>query len=323
MPATTPPRYAWLNGRFVPWDQCVVHARSQGAFWGANVFEGIRGYWDETDHQLLLFRMHDHLRRLRQSMKVVRMVTDVGDDEIIENSLELLRRNDFRTDVHLCVVVYYDLDPAFDPMRPTDAVGVHLTAVEMPRSPAYARGAAACVSSWRRLSDDTMPPRVKTGANYHNSRLAQHEALRNGYDTALLLNQRGSIAEGPGSCLVMVKDGTLVTPPGSSGVLEGITVDTAEALAADELDMPLVRREIDRTELYLADEAFMCGTLSEIQPLVSLDRLTIGDGRPGPVTLRLQALYEDAARRGRGSAGTKNTPHWTLPVYPAVEMAPQ
>jgi branched-chain amino acid aminotransferase len=306
------PQYAWLNGEFVLWDKCVLHARSQGAFWGANVFEGVRGYWDADADQLRLFRMHDHLLRLRRSMKCVRMELPFDDQQILENSRELLRRNAFTTDVHLCIVAYFDSGPQFDPLRPTEETGLHLTAVAMPRSPAYERGAAACVSSWRRISDDTMPPRIKTGANYHNSRLAQHEAIRNGYDTALLLNQRGTLAEGPGSCLVMVSGGELVTPPGTSGALEGITVATVEQLAADELGIPLVRREIDRTELYLADEAFMCGTLAEIQPLTSLDRLPIGDGRPAPITRKLQAAYESVARHGRSHLP------WSVPVYPST-----
>lgn len=306
---TQAPPYAWLNGEFVDWDKCLLHARSQGAFWGANVFEGVRGYWDTQAGQLRLFRMHDHLLRLRRSMKSVRMKLAFDDEQILESSRELLRRNEFTTDVHLCIVAYFDSGPQFDPMRPTEETGLHLTAVPMPRSPTYERGAAACISSWRRISDDTMPPRIKTGANYHNSRLAQHEAIRNGYDTALLLNQRGTIAEGPGSCVVMVSGGVLVTPPGSSGVLEGITVATVEQLAADELGMQLVRREIDRTELYVADEAFMCGTLAEIQPLTSLDRLPIGDGQPAPITRKLQAAYEAITREGKGHLP------WSLPVY--------
>jgi len=304
------PRYAWLNGEFVDWDRCVLHARSQGAFWGANVFEGVRGYWDASAGQLRLFRMHDHLLRLRRSMKSVRMELPFHGHEIQDSSLELLRRNEFTTDVHLCIVAYFDSGPQFDPLAPTEHTGLHLTAIAKPRSPAYHRGAAACISSWRRISDDTMPPRIKTGANYHNSRLAQHEAIRNGYDTALLLNQRGTIAEGPGSCLVMVSDGVLVTPPATSGALEGITVATVERLAAEELGMSLVRREIDRTELYGADEAFMCGTLAEIQPLISVDRLPIGDGQPAPITRKLQAIYDTVAREGKGGLP------WSLPVYP-------
>jgi branched-chain amino acid aminotransferase len=217
--------------------------------------------------------------------------------------------NELAEDVHLVLVAYLESDTVWR----TEGTGMHLTAVPMPRSDAYGRGFAACISSWRRLGDDTMPPRVKVGANYQNSRLAQEEATRNGYDTALLLNQRGTLAEAPGSCLVMVRNGRLVTPPGTSGVLEGITLATVEELAAQELGLELERREIDRTELYVADEAFLCGTLVELQPIVSVDRLELGSGEPGELTRTLQRLYDRAA------CAEPPYRRWATPVYERVE----
>jgi branched-chain amino acid aminotransferase len=289
------PPYAWLNGAVVPWVECVLHARSQGAMWGANVFEGIRAYWLEGDRQLSMFRVSDHLARLRRSMKCTHMRVEYSDAEIERACADLLLANEFAEDVHLVVVAYFESDTVWR----TEGAGMHMTAVPVPRSDAYCRGASACISSWRRIGDDTMPPRVKVGANYHNSRLAQEEATRNGYDTALLLNQRGTLAEAPGSCLVGVWDGRLVTPSGTSGVLEGITLATVEELAAQELGIGLERREIDRTELYTADEAFICGTLVEIEPIVSIDRVEIGAGEPGELTRTLQRLYERAVRAER------------------------
>jgi branched-chain amino acid aminotransferase len=290
------PRYAWLNGEIVPWEACVLHGRTQGAFWGANVFEGVRAYWVDTDRQLHVFRLDDHLARLRRSMKCLHMPPRYSDADIERACLDLLRANEVDEDAHIVVVAYFGMGPNFDPLAHTDDTGLHVTAVPIPRSDGYRRGVAACISSWRRISDDTMPPRVKAGANYHNSRLAQHEARRNGYDTTIILNQRGSVAEAPGSCVVMARDGRLVTPPGTSGVLEGITLASVAEIAERELGTVLERREIDRTELYVADEAFLCGTLAEIQPIVSIDRLEIGDGAPGELTLRLQRLYERAVR---------------------------
>jgi branched-chain amino acid aminotransferase len=303
------PQYAWLNGEIVPWDECVVHGRTQGAFWGANVFEGVRAYWVDHERQLEVLRLDEHLARLRRSMKCVRMPLEYSDDEIGEACLDLLRANAFEEDVHVVVVAYFGMGPNFDPLSHTEDTGLHVTAVPLPRADGYGRGVAACISSWRRISDDTMPPRIKTGANYHNSRLAQHEARRNGFDTTIILNQRGNVAEAPGSCVVMVRDGRLVTPPGTSGVLEGITLATVAELAGEELGIPLERREIDRTELYVADEAFLCGTLAEIQPIVSLDRLEIGRGVPGELTRRLQELYERAIR------GDPAYQRWITPVY--------
>jgi branched-chain amino acid aminotransferase len=303
------PAFAWLNGEIVPWDACVLHARTQGAFWGANVFEGVRAYWREADRQLNVFRLDDHLARLRRSMRVLHMPLRYSDADIEEACLELLRANAFREDTHLVVVAYFGMGAQFDPLSHTEETGLHVTAVPFARSDAYRRGVSACVSSWRRIDDETMPPRVKAGANYHNSRLAYHQAVRDGYDTALLMNRRGTMAEGPGSCLVMVRDGTLVTPPGTSGVLEGITLATVAELADEQLGIALERRELDRTELYTADEAFLCGTLAEIQPIVAVDRILVGEGVPGLVTRSLQELYERAVRAETAYV------RWARPVY--------
>lgn len=306
-PARPNPSYAWLNGHLVPFDQCVVHVRTQGAFWGANVFEGLRGYLLEDESRVSLFRLPEHLQRLRRSMKSLHMPVTYTDREIEDACAELVRANAFRADVHLCVVAYFGLGPNLDPLSHTDETGMHITSTLAARPRGYSDGIRAAVSSWRRIGDDSMPPRIKTGANYHNSRLAHHEAVGNGYDTAFLLNQRGTVAETPGACIVMVRDGKLATPPGTSGVLEGLTVDTIEQLALEQRGWELVRREIDRTELYVADEIFVCGTLAEVQPVVEIDRIAVGDGVPGPVTRALQELYEDAAR-ARPPYGRWSTP---------------
>lgn len=289
---TSIPRYAWLDGRVVPWHECVLHARSQGAFWGANVFEGIRGYWCPEQRDILAYKVDQHLARLWQSMKSLHLRIDHTAEQLSQACAELVRANEFETDVHLCVVAYFGMGPGMDPLAHTEETGVHITAVAMPPAPP-GRRVDAKVSTWRRISDESMPPRIKTGANYHNSRLAQHEAVRDGYQTALLLNNRGTVAEAPGACVVMVRAGELVTPPGSSGVLEGITVNAIERLAGEELGMRLVRREIDRSELYVADELFLCGTLAELLPIRSVDRVEIGDGEIGSVTQTLQHAYRE------------------------------
>lgn len=296
----TTPAYAWLDGEVVKWADCVLHARSQGAFWGANVFEGVRGYWSAERQGVSLFRMEAHLERLWQSMKSLHMTIDYSPDDLAAACSALILANECREDVHLCIVAYFGMGPDFDPLAHTEETGVHITAVPAPRS-AFGEGLAAKISTWRRISDESMPPRIKCGANYHNSRLAQHEAVRDGYQTALLLNSRGTVSEAPGSCLVMVRGGQLVTPPGTSSVLEGITVNVIAELAETTLRSTLVRREIDRTELYVADELFLCGTRAEIMPVTSVDRIVIGDGRPGHVTSLLQAAYNDLVRGWTGA----------------------
>jgi branched-chain amino acid aminotransferase len=241
-------------------------------------------------------------------MKCVRMDASYSDAEIRDACAELVRANGFTDDTHLTVVAYFGLDADFDPLSHSTVTGMHITAVQIPGGSPKHPGLAVGVSSWQRISDDTMPPRIKTGANYHNSRLAHHEAVRNGYDTALLLNRRGHLTEGPGSCLVMVQDDELHTPPSTSGALEGITLASMQRLAQDELGLAVHRRDIDRTELYTADEAFLCGTMHEIMPITSVDRIPIGDGSPGPVTRKLQDLYEHLVR------GNARYPHWLTPV---------
>jgi branched-chain amino acid aminotransferase len=316
LPAAEPriPGFGWLNGEIVPFDQCVVHVRTQGAFWGANVFEGLRGYWLPDEQQMSIFRLDDHLKRLRRSMKSLHMPVTYSDEDIRQACIDLVRANDFREDVHLCVVAYFGFGRNLDPLNHTEDTGLHVTSTPAPRSRGYSEGLRASISSWRRISDDSMPPRIKTGANYHNSRLAHHEAIRNGFDTTFLLNQRGSVAEAPGSCIAMVRDNRIVTPPGTSGVLEGITVATVEELALQR-GWRLERREIDRTELYAADEVFVCGTLAEIQPVVQIDRVPVGNGVPGPVTRTLQQLYEAAVR-----AEPDYRP-WSTPVHLGMRPA--
>ena len=257
------PKFAWLNGEIINWNDCVLHARTQGAFWGANVFEGLRGYWQEEQKQLQIYQMSQHIKRLHASMKCVDMKACYSDGQIMQACVDLLKANEFTEDVHIVITSYFGMGANFDPLCHTDDVGMHITAIPVPRSPLYSSGATAMISTWRRISDDTMPPRIKTGANYHNSRLAQHEAVRNGYDTAIFLNQRATIAEGPGSCIMMYNNGVLITPPGTSGVLEGITVTSVADLAIGNLGLNFERREIDRTELYLAEEVFMCGTMAD------------------------------------------------------------
>jgi branched-chain amino acid aminotransferase len=302
------PKYAWLNGDIVEWDKCVLHARTQGAFWGANVFEGVRAYWNQQQNQLYLYRIPDHLARLRSSMKCLDMPSTFSDSEITDACIALLQANSFREDVHLVITPYFGMGRNFDPLCYTEDTGMHITALPMPRSQRYYEGVKAGVSSWRRISDDTMPPRIKTGANYHNSRLAQHEAIRHGHDTAIFLNGRGTVAECPGSCIVMYHKGVISTPLGTSGVLEGITVAAVEEIVRKNFSLPFERREIDRTELYLADELFLCGTLSEIQPIIKVDGKSIGAGGAGPITVQLQKMYELQTRNASDS-------HLNIAVY--------
>jgi branched-chain amino acid aminotransferase len=309
--ASTAPRYAWMNGKVVPWDQCVLHGRSAGGFMGSNVFEGVRAYWNPQEGDLFVFKHEEHLQRLGRSMKTVRMEVPFTLRDIGRGSLDLLRANEFREDTHFIPVAFFGMGAHnFNTVGPTVDNGVYITAVAWPQPAVLWNGVAACVASWRRISDDTVPPRLKSGANYQNSRLAQTEARVNGYDTSIILNHRGTVAEGPGACLMMVRDSKLVTPPVTAGILESITRTTLMDLTARELGVDVVEREIDRTELYVADEVFMCGSGLEVLPITSIDRIPIGEGARGSMTKRIQDVYF-AAARGELPAYR----HWLTPVY--------
>lgn len=285
------PAHAWMDGEIVRWSEARIHVRTQGAFWGANVFEGVRGYWKTSEECIAFFRLDDHLRRLRESAKCLRMPVPFSDEQFAAGLEALCNANNFHAHVHVVIGLAFGMGLRCESLGLIDAVHAHITALELPRSPCHAGGITAGTSSWRRISDESMPPRIKTGANYHNSRLAHQDAQGAGYQTALILNNKGTLAESPGACVAAVIGGSIVSPPPTAGALPGITLRVVEEMAA-EFEMPFVRREIDRSELYLASEVMLCGTLAEILPITSIDRIAIGDGTPGPVVRRLQQRFD-------------------------------
>lgn len=299
------PTHAWMDGEIVPWNDCRLHVRTQGAFWGANVFEGVRGYWLPTEERIAFFRLEDHLRRLRNSAKCLRMPVPFTDEALTRGLEALMQANRFTEHVHIVIGLAYGMGVRCESLGHIDTVHTHLTALEMPRSPRFTQGMTAGTSSWRRISDDAMPPRVKTGANYHNSRLAHQEAVASGYDTALILNSRGMLAESPGACVAALINGQWVSPPSTAGALPGITLRVVEEIA-QELGMPFLQRDIDRSELYLASEVMLCGTLAEVVPITAIDGIPVGDGTVGPAVRRIQQRFDQ--RTGIAPAATSALP---------------
>jgi branched-chain amino acid aminotransferase len=291
MSANEFPAYAWMDGEIVRWDDCRIHVRSQGAFWGANIFEGVRGYWKPAEERISFFCLEEHLKRLRDSAKCLRMPVNFSDEQLSGALQALVQANSFHTHVHVVIGLAYGMGPRCESLGHIDAVHAHITAIEMPRSPNFVRGIAAGTSSWRRISDESMPPRIKTGANYHNSRLAHQEAVEAGYQTALILNNKGTLAESPGACVAAVIGNTVVSPPSTAGALPGITLRVVEKIVK-QLGMHFKQREIDRSELYLANEVMLCGTLAEILPITSIDRILVGDGSPGPIVPKIQQRFD-------------------------------
>jgi branched-chain amino acid aminotransferase len=300
-------KYAYLNGKIVPWEEAKVHVYSPAVKYGAGVFEGIRGYWNEAQAEMYVFRLREHAQRLRYSQTVMRFARLVDPDEIAAKTLELLRANDFRETVHIRPMVYVDGEGNYGARGP---VGVSITAVPRPLPERVKTGCTAQVSSWQRIPDRVMPARVKANANYNNSRLAEMQAREDGYDTALLLNAAGRVAEGTGMCFFMIRDGRPLTPTVTSDILESITRDTVLTLFREYLRLEPVEREIDRSELYAAEEAFFCGTGWEITPIVAIDRIPVGGGQVGPITRKLQEVYF-----GIVQGELADHAEWRTPVY--------
>ena len=305
------PRNTWMNGRIVPWEESRVHVNTDAVLRGASVFEGVRAYRSADGDDLLLFRVHDHMRRLfGTSMRFLRMSLPYGPDDLIHGAVELLRANAVRDDAHVRVVAYFgEIDAGAERESPA---GAFILAFPRPQSQRLSAGVRTTLSPWRRLSDVSMSPRVKASANYLNSRVAGVDARTKGFDTPVLLNERGRVSEGPGQNVFLVRDGVVITPRTTDSILEGITRDTVLRLAGD-LGMPAQEREVDPTELYIADELFFVGTAMEVQPVVEIDGYRVGDGAMGPMTERLQAAYFDLVR-GRSPAPEG----WRTPVYAHV-----
>ncbi len=296
-----------LNGKIVPYDQCTVHAFSGVVKYGAGVFEGLRGYWNAERGEMYVFRLHEHLERLRYGMRVLRFDTVFDEAFMAESLLSMIRANDLRENVHLRMIAFLDGD---DELAATGPVGLVCGAVPRPPSKAVTDGVHIATSTYARLGDNMLPPRVKATANYVNNRAAEMESRRNGYQGVLMLTERGKVSEGSGACFFMIRNGVLHTPDTSSDILESITRDTMIQLAREKLGLQVLERTIDRHEVYAADEAFWCGSGYEVQPILSLDRLAIGTGTPGPLTRALQDTYF-ATVEGRSN----DHANWLTPVW--------
>jgi branched-chain amino acid aminotransferase len=299
-----------MGTEYVPLERAVVDARSQGFNYGASVFEGIRGYRTSGDDDVVVFRLGDHLERLRRSGAVVGIGLPLATAELASLICGLVRENGFHEDVYIRPIAYKGvpsalgvcLDDAPDEFLVyTFALGAYL-----PRE----RPLRVCTASWERIRDNAVPARCKIGGSYINPALAKTEAVRRGFDECLMLTSEGTVAEGTTSNLFFVSAGTLVTPARTDDILVGITRESVITLAANELGLRVEERTVDRSEVYQADEAFFCGTGAEIAAIGELDARTIGTGQVGEITTKLRRRYLEAAR-GQLPAYAD----WLTPVY--------
>jgi branched-chain amino acid aminotransferase len=303
----TNPRFLSFNGEIVPYRDAKVHVLTPGLKYGTGVFEGLRAYWNDRLGELHIFRLREHLDRLQYSMKVMRYEHQLTNEVIERALLDLVRANELREDLHIRLLVWVDGDGEIQSEGP---IGWMIAALPRPLNERVHSGINVCVSPWQRIADNSMPARVKSTSNYVNGRLAGMQAKLDGYDNVLFLTQQGHVSESAAACFFMARKGQLITPSVTSSILESITRATVMELAAELTQQTSLERDVDRTEIYAADEAFLCGTAQEIVPILTLDRIPIGTGQPGPLTRRLQAAYFALVR---GEAD--NHPDWLTPVW--------
>ena len=303
------PNFVFHNGRIVPYSEVKFGVLTHAMNYGTAVFGGLRAYWNEDEKQLFVFRPRDHFRRFLQSAKLLCMELQTSGDNLLKGLVELIRTEGHEEDLYIRPLAFYS----------DEIIGVRLhdltaevSIVVMPFG-SYNKNEDhmhVTVSSWRRVDDNTLPARGKIAGAYVNSAFVKTDAVRAGFDEAIVLNADGHISEGSAANFYMLRDGVLATPPITANVLEGITRRTVMRLVRDELKMEGQEREIDRTELYLADEAFYCGTGAQISAITTVDHRPIGTGKLGEVTSRLRKLYFDVVR---GKVAKYRD--WCHPVY--------
>ena len=295
----------WHNGSFINWDDARVHVMSHVLHYGSSVFEGIRCY--STRKGPAIFRLQEHMQRLVNSAKIYRMEHSWSVAELSDAAVQLVARSGF-DQCYLRPIIFRSLDenrPAFGVNPFPNPLSCYIGAWDWGKylgEEAIEIGVDVCVSSWNRLSPNSMPAMAKAGANYMNSQLIKMEAIKNGYAEGIALDDRGFVSEGSGENLFIVSNGKVITPPLSSSILPGITRDSVIQLCR-ELEIPVVESSLQRAALYIADELFFTGTAAEVTPIRSVDQITIGEGRRGPITARIQQAYFEVTKGEREAPG--------------------
>jgi len=311
------PRYAYFEGRIVPFEQAMVSVMNHTFNYGTGAFGGIRGYWNEDEQQLFVFRPLDHFTRFLNSARLLSFELDDTPEQLWEILQELLRTEGWTTNIYIRPLAYV-LDNLIGVRLHGLRYGITMFSLPFGSYIDDETGCHATFSSWRRVDDNMIPARGKITGSYVNSAFIKTDAQRAGYDEALVLNQDGHIAEGSAENFFMLRDGVVVTPPVTSNILEGITRRTVMHLMREEMGLDIVERDIDRSEAYLADEAFFCGTGVQIAAITRLDHRPIGSGMMGPVVSQLRDLYFSVVT-GRHPKYR----HWNAPVYQQVMSSAQ
>lgn len=302
-------RRIWLRGQILPLSEAKINVLAPTSQFGLNVFEGIPGYWNEDEKQLYCFRLEDHYKRLMNSAHLIQMNCNFEYKDLSSALIDVIRANEFYEDISIRQTLFID---GFGTWSSDEKVEMFVAPI--PRGNTSAeynkKGLNCCISSWRRITEDMMSPRIKCGANYINSRVGQREAIKNGYDTCIFLNKHGYVSESPGACLFIVKSGRLITPKLTDSVLESITRSSIIYIAKEIMGLEVEERTIDRTELYTCEEAFLCGSSMGITPIITIDRYIINDGVEGKITYDIRYEYLNIVKGNR-----KELKGWLTPIY--------
>ncbi len=308
-PDVHPNTWVYFEGEFARYHDVKLGLMTHALHYGTGCFEGIRAYWNPRQEQLHLLQAAAHFERMKNSANVLRLTLPHTTEELVDITVELLRRNQFKSDTYIRPLLYAaseDIGVRFHNLRQ----GFFIYTTPFGNYVEIEAGIRCMVSSWRRVPDSALPARAKVTGAYAQSALAKTEAVEAGYDEAIVLTIDGHVSEGSAENLFMYKDGVFVTPPVTDDILEGVTRKLMMGLIQDELGKTVVERSIDRTELYTCEELLLCGTGAQISPVVEVDRRIVGSGRVGEFTQELQSIYFGAVR-----GESQKHKDWTIPVY--------
>ena len=309
------PNYVFFRGRVVPYSDVKFGVLTHALNYGTAVFGGLRAYWNAGEKQLFVFRPSDHFRRFLQSTKLMCMDLPSSGEELLKGLIDLIRAEGYKEDLYIRPLAF-DADEIIGVRLHDLHPEVSIVVIPFGNYNKNEEGMHVTVSSWRRVDDNSIPARGKIAGAYVNSAFVKTDALRAGFDEAIVLNADGHISEGSAANFFLMRNGVFATPPITDNVLEGITRRTVMQLLRDELKTEVQERQIDRTELYLADEAFFCGTGAQISAITRVDYRPIGTGQLGAVTARLRAIFFDVVR-GRIAKYRS----WCCPVYESKQTA--
>lgn len=298
--------YVFLNGEYVEADKAVLPVRTHAFLYGTSVFEGIRAYYNNS--QMYIFRMKEHYERLLRSAKIMLMESPYTLEAYCEQTKELLKRNNYKQDVYIRPTIYTASDKISPGLSGTKTGYVLFTT---PFGDYYdpSRGLDLCISNWRRTSDNAIPPRAKIAGAYANASLINTDAHNCGFDDAIVLSESGKVTEGSSMNMMFVRGGKLITTETTDDILVGVTRNTVIELARD-LGIEVEVREVDRSELYIMDEIFVCGTGAQIMPVATIDRRQVGNGKIGEITKKIQKLYFDTVK-----GNNERHKDWCVKVY--------